>query len=58
MDRIFPELNFHMSKRRSRDHEHQELEVYVAGTHVGPQPHPNVQEAEKAAQVACRKNLM
>ena len=49
-------------KQRSFSTEHQELEVYVAGARVGPQPLPtretNVQEAEKAAQVACRKNLV
>ena len=49
-------------KQRSVSTEHQELEVYVAGTHVGPQSLPtretDVQEAEKAAQVACRKNLV
>ena len=49
-------------KQRSVSTEHQELEVYVAGARVGPQPLPtretDVQEAEKAAQVACRKNLV
>ena len=49
-------------KQRSISTEHQELEVYVAGARVGPQPLPtretDVQEAEKAAQVACRKNLV
>ena len=49
-------------KQRSVSAVHQELEVYVAGARVGPQPLPtretDVQEAEKAAQVACRKNLV
>lgn len=40
-------------KQRSVSAEHQELEVYVAGARVGPH-----QEAEKAAQVSCRKNLV
>ena len=49
-------------KQRSVSTEHQELEVYVAGARVGPQllrtRETDVQEAEKAAQVACRKNLV
>ena len=49
-------------KQRSVSAEHQELEVYITGARVGPQPLPtretDVQEAEKVAQVACRKNLV
>ena len=41
-------------KQRSIQFEHQELEVYVAGPRVGPQPLPTsenqVQEAKEAAQ--------
>ena len=46
-------------KQRSVSTEHQELKVYVAGARVGEPPREtDVQEAEKAAQVACRKNLV
>ena len=49
-------------KQRSVSIEHQEREVYVTGTHIGPQPIPTVQnhveEAKNAAQVAHKKNLM
>jgi hypothetical protein len=49
-------------KQRSVNIEHQELEVYVAGARVGPQPLPTrqnyVQEAREAAQVATKKNLL
>ena len=48
-------------KQQSLNIEHQELPVYVAGTRVGP-PLPtrenHLQEAKKAAQPACIKNLM
>ena len=54
--------NVEKKKQRTVSTEHQELEVYVAGARVGPKPLPtketDVQEAEKAAQVACRKNLV
>ena len=49
-------------KQRSLNIEHQELPVYLTGTRVGPQPLPTrenqLQEAKKAAQPACIKNLM
>ena len=49
-------------KQRSLNIEHQELAVYVPGARVGPQPLPtrenHLQEAKKAAQSACIKNLM
>lgn len=49
-------------KQRSVNIEHQELAVYVAGARVGPHPlltrEDYVQEAKKAAQVACNKNLV
>ena len=49
-------------KQKSVSIEHQELEVYVAGTRIGPQPLPTVQnhveEAKNAAQVAHKKNLV
>ena len=49
-------------KQRSINVEYQELAVYVAGTRVGPQPLPtkenHLQEAKKAAQPACIKNLI
>ena len=49
-------------KQRSVSIEHQELDVYVAGTRIGPQPlptvHNHVEEAKNAAQVAHKKNLV
>ena len=49
-------------KQRSLSYEHEELEVYVAGTRVGPQPlqtkEDHVQQAEEAGTIACQKNLM
>ena len=49
-------------KQRSVNIEHQELEIYVAGARVGPQPLPtiddHIQEAKEAAPVACKKNLV
>ena len=49
-------------KQRSLSIEHQELPVYLTGTRVVPQPLPTrenqLQEAKKAAQPACIKNLM
>ena len=38
--------------------DHHELEVYVAGTHVGPHNLSHVQEVEKAATIACQKKLV
>ena len=62
---IYPQLNFHILKRRSReqsDIEHEELQVYVAGACVGPQclltRESYVQKSQKAVQVACKKNLL
>ena len=50
------------AKLRSLDIEHQELEVYVAGKRVGPQPlltkETRLQEEKESAQVASIKNLM
>ena len=49
-------------KQRSVSAEHEELEVYVAGTCVGPQPlqtkEDHVQEAEEAGTIAYQKNLV
>ena len=49
-------------KQRSVSVEYQELDVYVAGPRTGPQPlttrYTNVQEYQRAAQVACKKNLI
>lgn len=47
-------------KQRSVRIEHEELEVYEVGAYVGPQclltKERNVQEFQKAVQVACKKN--
>ena len=49
-------------KQRSVSVEHQELDMYVAGGRVGPQPlitrENHVQESQRAAQVAWKKNLI
>ena len=49
-------------KQTSISIEHQELEVYVAGARVSPQPLPtsenHVQKAKEADQVASNKNLV
>ncbi len=45
-------------KQRSVNADYHELEVYVAGPRVGPQPittNKNVHKAEKAGAVACQK---
>lgn len=64
MGLISPELNFHALKKstRSISVEQKELDVYVAGVRVGLQPlqtkENHVPESLKAAQVACKKNLV
>lgn len=49
-------------KQRSIGTDQQDLEVYVLGARVDPQPLPTqesyIVEAKKAAQVACNKNLV
>ena len=49
-------------KQRSLNIAHKEFPVYLTGTRVGPQPLPTrenqLQEAKKAAQPTCNKNLM
>ena len=47
-------------KKISISTKHQELKVYVAGTHVGPQPLRTREdhEAEEEVMIACKKNLV
>jgi len=48
-------------KQRSVNADNQELEVYIAGTCVGPQPLPtredHAHKANEVAKIACQKNL-
>ena len=54
--------NIEKLKQRSVNIEHQELDEYIAGARVGPQPlstnEENLQESKEAAQVARNKNLV